>query len=157
MRGALRRGGWRAGAQRPFGLDTGPPNPFGLDTGPPNPCGLPRTPNPKGTFAPRNAILTGCIFIYGLELARFARFCATKCYSYRKKCDSSSAYQCRHWRNSFCTVLRGLPMPAPAHLIGSPNPLVSRAPQTLTQKGDEQAPGIPTTPRNFSLDQAIPT
>ena len=32
--------------------------------------------------------------------------------------------------SSFCTVLHGLPMPAPAHLVGSPNPLVSRAPQT---------------------------
>ena len=42
---------------------------------------------------------------------------------------------CRAWRNGiFCTGLHGLPMPAPAHLIGSPNPLVSRAPQTLTQK-----------------------
>ena len=40
-------------------------------------------------------------------------------------------------------------MPAPAHLIGSPNPLVSRAPQTQ-KKGLEQAPGIPTGPRNVS-------
>ena len=51
---------------------------------------------------------------------------------------------CTPWSNSFfCTVLHGLPTPAPAHLIGSPNPLVSRAPQTLTQKRLEQAPGIP--------------
>ena len=38
------------------------------------------------------------------------------------------------------TVLRGLPMPA--HLIGSPNPLVS----PRTRKGADQAPGIPPQP-----------
>ena len=58
---------------------------------------------------------------------------------------------CRAWRNGiFCTGLHGLPTPAPAHLIGSPNPLVSRAPQTLTQKGLSQAPGIPLALKNAS-------
>ena len=64
----------------------------------------------------------------------FARFCATKCYS-------SSAYINVGTRGiAFARVLHGLPMPA--HLIGSPNPLVSRAPQ----KGAEQAPGISPQP-----------
>ena len=61
--------------------------------------------------------------------------------------------------SSFCTVLRNknaiLPgrifiyvaHASPAHLIGSPNPLVSRGPQT---QGAEQGPGIPTGLRNAS-------
>ena len=48
----------------------------------------------------------------------FARFCAIKCYS-------SSAYQCRHYRNSFCTGFARFAHASPAHLIGSPNLLVS--------------------------------
>ena len=63
-------------------------------------------------------------------------FAPQKCYYY-------SAYINVGTRGiAFARVLHGLPMPAPAHLIGSPNPLVSRAPQ----KGAEQAPGISPQP-----------
>ena len=55
------------------------------------------------------------------------------------------------WRNSFCTVLHGLPMPA--HLIGSPNPLVSRAPQTQ-QKGLNRLREFPPSLRNASKPSA---
>ena len=71
----------------------------------------------------------------------FVRFCATKCYSYRvyihirpggiaffarfcaTKCYSSRVYMyVRPARIAFARFLHGLPAPAPAGLIGSPNP-----------------------------------
>ena len=47
---------------------------------------------------------------------------------------------------AFARFLRGLPTPAPAHLIGSPNPLVSRAPQTLKELS--RLRGFPLSLRN---------
>ena len=40
-----------------------------------------------------------------------------------------SVHVCTPWSNSFCTGFARFAHASPAHLIGSPNPLVSRAPQ----------------------------
>ena len=64
------------------GLPKGPGGDSFLSTGPPNPFGFPRTPNPKGTFAPFCA--TKCdssrvyMYVRPVRIACFARFCAEK-------------------------------------------------------------------------------
>ena len=110
-----------------------------FDTGPPNPFGLPRAPTPKGTFVRflRLIFFQGGHVCPPGRIARFARFCATKCYYSRAYINVGTVVIA--FARFFCTVCPC----QPAHLIGSPNPLVSRAPQALTQKGAEQAPEFP--------------
>ena len=110
----------------------------------PTPFGLLRTPNPKGTFA--RFCATKCyssrayVYVGPGGIARFARFCATKCYSSRAYINIDPG------GIAFARFFARFARASPAHLIGSPNPLVSRAPQTL--KGLSRLRGFPLSLRN---------